>query len=53
MQKHFMESDSFGIRLDTKLMIAKIEHNKKILKKQRLFKPTTQKLITTQMMYQK
>jgi len=53
MQKHFMESDSFGIRLDTKLMIAKIEHNKKILKKQRLFKPMTQKLITTQMMYQK
>jgi len=27
-----MESDSFGIQLDTKLMIAKIKHNKKILK---------------------
>jgi len=48
-----MESDSFGIILDTKLMVAKIEHNKKILKQQRLFTPMTQKLITTQMMYQK
>jgi hypothetical protein len=48
-----MESDSFGIRLDTKLMIAKIKHNKKILKKQRLFKRMTQRLISTQMMCQK
>jgi hypothetical protein len=28
MLKHFMENDSFATRLDTKLMIAKIEHNK-------------------------